>query len=391
MIPPKHRFFIIFGIQSFHIMRLLTATVFSVIGISAGAQVLNLPARNATDMNGTQFVATISASTLSLTNRENMIYTEISKGNIPSFFRNLKPVTSSAVISGTTESVTYYVAADYLMVGTDTNYFLCPMSPMLATKIADLTGCTLPTRKMVNDIYGAATVKLSPSTIPPSSQMSTVPVFDQENTTVWGKRSAVLSTHPLGELTGGDKKDVVISNMIYTTANKVVIYGWHTSVGNPIQPMTNVHADTYMDYSHGIRLIQNAVIYNGNATTIKAILQSSTLNTLLSDEGSMVKPWYPYSVLTGVDETANEPAGISFFPNPLSSESTLSFTLPEAGQVKIELLDISGRIAVVLTDRSFPDGLNQMLVSRGLLSTGIYLLSIHSASFSKSLRFVIAD
>ncbi len=276
-------------------LRILTTILLSVVcSIVSMAQILNLPARNPGALNGSQFVATIISASLSEVSRENMIYTQISAGNVPSFYRNLKPVTSSGVVSGITQSVTYYVIPDYLAVGTDTNYFLCPMSPMLATQIADLTGCTLPTRKMVNDIYAAATVKLVPMPIPPSSQMTTVPVWDTYNDTIRAERGRAMPAHPLGELTGGDKKDVVISNMIYSTANRVVIYGWHTSVGNPIQPMANVHADTYMDYSHGIRLVQNSVIYNGTPTTVKAILQSSTENPMLSDEGSMSQPWYPY-------------------------------------------------------------------------------------------------
>ncbi len=258
------------------------------------AQTLNLPARSNTALNGTQFVATISSGAMSLTTRENLIYAEVSSGNVPNFFRNLVPVTSSGLVNGVTQSVTYYVIPDYLAIGHDTDYFLCPMSPMLATRIGNLTSMTLPTRKMVNDIYAAASLKLSPSTIPPSGSMTTVPVFDQHNTTVRGQRNAVIASFPLGSLVGGDKKDVVITNQIYTTANRVVIYGWHTAVGSPIQPLSNVHADTYMDYSHGIRLIQNAVIYNGTPTTIEAILQSSTLNALLSDEGVISQPWYPY-------------------------------------------------------------------------------------------------
>ncbi len=259
------------------------------------SQILNLPARNVTAMNGTQFSASISSASLSLTSRENQIFTEISNGNVPNFYRHLVPVTSSATISGVPQSVTYYVIPDYLAVGCDSDYFLCPMSPMLATHIADITGCTLPTRKMVNDIYATTTVRLIPQPIPPSSYMSTVPVFIAYNDSVRKQRDSVLAAHPLGQLVGGDKKDVVISNMIYTTANRVVIYGWHRSVGNPIQPMTNVHADTYMDYSHGIRLVQDSVIYNGNPTTVKSILESSTLNPLLSDEGVISQPQYPYS------------------------------------------------------------------------------------------------
>jgi hypothetical protein len=290
-------------------------------GVCLQAQILSLPPRSATALTGSQFVTTISSGSLSLTSRENMIYTEISNGNIPNFYRNLVPVTSHATISGSPDSVTYYVLPDYLAVGCDTNYFLCPMSPMLATAIADLTGCTLPTRKMVNDIWSAATVKLSPSTIPPGPGMTTVPVFDDHNTTVKGQRNAVVGTFPLGNLVSGDKKDVVISNLIYSTANRVVIYGWHYTSGVPIQPLSNVHADTYMDYSHGIRLVQNAVIYHGaSSTTVKNILQSSTLNPLLSDEGSMANPQYPYSTTVS---SLNKP--ISFAVTRLSSTSIKLF------------------------------------------------------------------
>lgn len=263
--------------------------------ISANAQTLNLPARSAAAMNGTQFVSTISPGSMSLTTRENLIYAEISAGNVPDFYRNMVAVTSSATIGSVVQTATYYVIPDYLAVGHDTDYFLCPMSPMLATQIGNLTGCTLPTRKMVNDIWSAAPVQLAPSPISPGPNMTTVPVFDQHNTTVRGQRQSVIGTNPLGDLVSGDKKDVVISNLIYNTANRVVIYGWHYQSGTAIQPLSNVHADTYMDYSHGIRLVQNNCMLNGTtATTVQAILQSSTLNPILSDEGQMAQPYYPY-------------------------------------------------------------------------------------------------
>ncbi|MGZ4075651.1 MAG: T9SS type A sorting domain-containing protein [Bacteroidia bacterium] len=281
------------------------------------AQTLSLPPRSATALTGSQFETTISSPGLSLTARENLIYTEISNGNVPDFYRNLVPVTSYAIIGGVNDSVTYYAIPDYLAIGCDTNYFLCPMSPMLATSIADLTGCTLPTRKMVNDIWAAATVKLDPSPIAPGPGMTTVPVFNDHNTTVKGQRDAVIGTFPLGNLVSGDKKDVVISNLIYSIANRVVIYGWHYTSGTPIQPLSNVHADTYMDYSHGIRLVQNAVIYHGaSSTTVKNILQSSTLNPLLSDEGSMASPEYPYG---SVVSSLNKP--VSFAVTRLNSTS----------------------------------------------------------------------
>jgi hypothetical protein len=270
----------------------LFLVIMSFYSILACGQNLNVPPRQITAMNGSQFVTAITP--LSFTARENLILQEVVNGNVPNFCRILSAVTSTAVISGITESITYYVMPDYLAIGCDTNYFLCPMSPIIATKIADSIGCTLPTRKMVNGIYAQATLKLPPLTIPASGTMTSVQAFAQHSNMVYAQRSGSLTSSPLGTLVGGDKKDVVISNQIYATANRVVIYGWHTSIGNPIQPLSNVHADTYMDYSHGIRFIQNSVIYNGTPTTVKAILQSATLNTLLSDEGVINPPEYPY-------------------------------------------------------------------------------------------------
>jgi len=259
-------------------------------------QTLNLPVRQSTDRSGSQFVSYITS--MNLTARENAIYAEVLNGNVPSFMRNLIPVSSSATVNGTLYTVIYYVIPDYTAIGCDSDYFLCPMTPLLAQRVADQIGYTLPTRKMVNDIWTTATVKLEPSTIAPSAQMTTVPIFYQHDTTVWKQRSAVLSAHPLGELVGGDKKDVIISNHIYgnPSPGRVVIYGWHHTNGTPIQPLYYGHENTYADYSHGIRLVQLACTLNGIATTINDILASSTLNTVLSDEGSIAVPRYPVNV-----------------------------------------------------------------------------------------------
>ncbi len=257
------------------------------------SQILNLPPRNYTALNGAQFVNLVTS--MNLTDRENEIYNQVLTGNVPDFQRNLVAVTNTESIGGTSYTFTYYVLPDYLAIGHDTNYFLCPMTPLLAQRIANAIGCTMPTRKMVNQIWTAAPLHLSPSSIPPSPQMTTIPVMAQHNTTVWGQRSAVLNTYPLGFLVGGDKKDVVISNMIYgyPPPGRVVIYGWHYTSGSPIQPLYNGHEETYADYSHGIRLVQNSMVLNGNTTTVTSVLQSSSINSLLSDEGIIATPSYP--------------------------------------------------------------------------------------------------
>jgi len=256
----------------------------------AGAQVLSLPPRPADAMTGIELSA--FAAPLSLEEREEALLREILAGNVPDFLRTLSPVTVTASVGEATRTATYHVTADYFALGSEADYFLMPMTPMLAQRVADLLGCNLPTRKMVNDIYAAAAVKLAPSPIPPSPEMTTVPVFWQHNLTVRGQRAAYLATHPLGALVGGDKKDVVVTPLLATRPDRVAIYGWHQLSGQPIQPLYLGHVNTWVDYSHGIRLVQLAMTVDGEATTVPAVLADPELSALLSDEGPFEHPRY---------------------------------------------------------------------------------------------------
>ena len=227
---------------------------------------------------------------MSLTERENWIDAQVVSGNVPNFQRTLVPVSVSASINGTSHTATYYAAPDYLTIGTDADYFLEPTTPLLAQRLCNALGYTLPTRKMVAQIWTNATVKLPPQPIGASDEMTTVPVFAQENDLVRTQRNMVTNSFPLGALVSGDKKDVVISTLIYSNLHSgvpkpVVIYGWQYTSGLPIQPLFNGHDETYADYSHGIRLVQNALIVDGSPNTVTNVLTKSNLAALLSDEG----------------------------------------------------------------------------------------------------------
>ena len=133
-------------------------------------QTLSLPTRLTNAPTGSEFAKAITG--LERSEREERIYSQIKSGNVPGFLRKLAPVTAQFAEDGKINTAVYFVTPDYLAIGSDEDYFLMPMSPMLAQRIADLLHCSLPTRKMVNDIYAAAAVKLTPSPIPPSPAMS---------------------------------------------------------------------------------------------------------------------------------------------------------------------------------------------------------------------------
>lgn len=257
------------------------------------AQSLNVPARPGSALPGSQVISAIT--NLSLHDREEYILNEVLTGNIPDFQRTMILVNDSSLISGSYVHIAYYVIPDYLALGSNSDYYLCPMTPILAQRLADSLNCILPTRKMVDNIWSHATVKMNPESIAPSPQMTTVPVMSDHNDMVWTQRQTFFPAHPLGELVSGDKKDVVLSNLIYTNAPpaRVVIYGWHYPSGSNIQPLYAGHIDTYADYSHGIRMVQKEVYVDGTPMNAETVLSSSTLNTLLSDEGALPQPYYP--------------------------------------------------------------------------------------------------
>eukprot|EP01089_Gocevia_fonbrunei_P019829 TRINITY_DN7144_c0_g1_i1.p1 TRINITY_DN7144_c0_g1~~TRINITY_DN7144_c0_g1_i1.p1 ORF type:complete len:169 (-),score=24.94 TRINITY_DN7144_c0_g1_i1:321-779(-) len=146
---------------------------------------------------------------------------------------------------------------------------------------------------MVDQIWSNASVKLPPSPIPPSPQMTTVPVMWEHNNRLKEQRKQALKQAPLGALVAGHKKDVIISNKIYEKSSKpVVIYGWHYQNGTPIQPVYAGHSETYADYSHGIRLVQDSVLVNNKVHLITKVLQDIQKSSLFSDEGVIGKPFY---------------------------------------------------------------------------------------------------
>ena len=102
--------------------------------LSIRAQTLSLPPRPTNAPTASQWTNIVWQ--LSRDEREQWIYAQVISGNVPSWQRTLKPISVSA--SGHT--ATYYVTPDYLAIGSDTDFFRQPMTPLLAQRLADQIG-----------------------------------------------------------------------------------------------------------------------------------------------------------------------------------------------------------------------------------------------------------
>lgn len=246
--------------------------------------ILMIPARPKDAPKGSQFMERVM--NLSFEEREKEIYTQIAYGNIPEFLRKLTKITNTFIDkAGNEHTCIYEVMPDYLAIGSDEDFCRIPMGPITAQKIADFLGAVLPTSKIVDDIYKHSVVKLEPFPYKPVGDENTFSrKFLEHNAVI--QNQFIEAGGIAGQLTGGIKKDVVLSNKICDTTRtaNVVIYGWHQLDGKPIQPLTNIHKNTYVDYSHGIRLLNEQMLVDGKTVNIKSILQDPVLYKLLSDE-----------------------------------------------------------------------------------------------------------
>ncbi len=257
------------------------------VDTDAGDLQITIPARPADAPGGREFM--LSVANLNPAEREAAIRDELLRGNVPGFLRQFVPIHTRAKISDDSELfVTYEVAPDYLAIGSDDDFVRVPITPMTAQVVADAFGCTLPTRKMVNDIYTQARVKLAP--LPLTEDRTSVTTFLQHNGLIKWQREN--SSAPLGHLTAGIKKDVVITNRLKEKPNRVAIYGWHKLNGKPIQPLYTGHVNIYVDYSHGVRLVRRTMRVAEETTTVDAVLADPNLAALLSDEGVIADPRY---------------------------------------------------------------------------------------------------
>ena len=244
-------------------------------------------------VTGSEFYRTVAA--WHWKERDSLAVQLVLSGDVPAFLHHFVCIRTSITDSATGKKINarYYVAPDYLSIGSDDDWARTPLTPMAAQKIADSLDCFLPTRKMVNDIYEQAIVKLAP-----------VPMyaFRDSSVTMW-QHHLIVEGQRKGRkgLIAGIKKDVVISGKIPRDAkpDRVAIYGWHRLTGDPIQPLYTGHVDWYVDYSHGIRLVYRTIFVNGKAMDYVDVLKNPALSRLLCDEDSC--DFYRYPLQTGAN------------------------------------------------------------------------------------------
>lgn len=230
-------------------------------------------------------------------------------------------------LSDGVNTVDLRVRSDYLAVGTPEDYVRLPLTPRAAQEIANLRGSTLPTPWLDYQIWKAAPVKLDRRAMAPNRGANLAQYADHSRLI---DAQIAEQGGANGRLVAGHKKDVVVSRLL--RPGKVIIHGWYhprTDVFDdrrawndpspdkqPQQALSDAHGADYVDYSHGIREVDENVLVNGTPRRIDDALRDPAIAKLLSHEGPLTVTRYdaPSSPGVAVTQVRLADAGLrSFF------------------------------------------------------------------------------
>ena len=77
------------------------------------------------------------------------------------------------------------------------------------------------------------------------------------------------------------------------------------------------------------------------------------------------------------------------YPNPFNPVATISFTIPNSGQVNIKIFDITGRELTVLINERMHAGINAVKWDASDYPSGVYLVRMESGNFTKTQKLIL--
>lgn len=180
------------------------------------------------------------------------------------------------------------------------------------------------------------------------------------------------------------------------------VYAWWVAASNRAQD--GAFIVNHGQYSDTVRVNQTingskwvkigSFFFDGSENESVVVSNNFTLGDYVVADGLRILS--TDSVLTSIYENEVDvlPRGFLLeqnYPNPFNPETNISFTVPEASDVKITVIDILGREIATPVDGFFPPGTHRVSFSAkdvNLFSSGIYLYRMRTDKFSEVKKMV---
>jgi subtilisin-like proprotein convertase family protein len=94
-----------------------------------------------------------------------------------------------------------------------------------------------------------------------------------------------------------------------------------------------------------------------------------------------------------IDAAGEAPVPVEYslgaFPNPFNPVTTLNFGIAQAGDVRLQVFNVSGQLVRTLTDRHYDTGVYRVTLDARELPSGIYFARISAGSFVQTEKLVL--
>ncbi len=122
-------------------------------------------------------------------------------------------------------------------------------------------------------------------------------------------------------------------------------------------------------------------------------IESTGLNINTIDPGLSFGSQRVFEVYINKNPNSIKPVEVSSpvldfyaYPNPTSAESEICFTLLKPETVKVEVLDMTGRLVKLLCDKQLPGGKQKLLLDVSTLPKGVYNIAVTVNNRVKAIR-----
>jgi hypothetical protein len=170
---------------------------------------------------------------------------------------------------------------------------------------------------------------------------------------------------------------VPAAQMIYDHVNRALIGGF-TGAANSVP--ANITAGLDVDYTSTYTV---PAAYKVNHLNCITMVINTTTGEIINAEETPV----PFGSV-GSHEPAAEAIDMTVFPNPVSDVVNVKFNVKEAGDVRVGIYDVNGRLEMENTYSNL-SGEQQMPYQVGKLPVGTYLLTVSMKGQSATQEFVI--
>ena len=80
---------------------------------------------------------------------------------------------------------------------------------------------------------------------------------------------------------------------------------------------------------------------------------------------------------------------LAVFPNPTTSSTSISFSLPQSETVSLKIFDMNGRLINAVAEKVFAAGEHQLKWDATNVRAGIYILKMQAGNYAETKKVIV--